>query len=169
MKILNKKKNNKGFTLVELLVVIAIIGVLAVLAVPSLFRNIEKTKVAELEADISAIKSSVLTNYSDGSKPVLNKGMYWFKQDDGDISFLPGDAGDGYDPTSNNIEGISMPFGGIYQVDEHQNEPGKVMLTIASISISNAALEKLKLDLGSMVDEKSNTEIIYIILIDKNI
>ena len=30
---LNRKKNNKGFTLVELLVVIAIIGILAVVAV----------------------------------------------------------------------------------------------------------------------------------------
>ena len=49
---LNKKKNNKGFTLVELLVVIAIIGILAVVAVPALFKNIEKGKVAELESVI---------------------------------------------------------------------------------------------------------------------
>ena len=41
---LNKNKNNKGFTLVELLVVIAIIGILAVVAVPALFKNIEKGK-----------------------------------------------------------------------------------------------------------------------------
>ena len=38
---LNKKKNNKGFTLVELLVVIAIIGILAVVAVPALLKNVE--------------------------------------------------------------------------------------------------------------------------------
>ena len=42
-----KKKNNKGFTLVELLVVIAIIGVLAVVAVPSLFKQIDKAKVQQ--------------------------------------------------------------------------------------------------------------------------
>ena len=53
---LNKKKNNKGFTLVELLVVIAIIGILAVVAVPSLFKNIEKGKVGELESEYKCNK-----------------------------------------------------------------------------------------------------------------
>ena len=53
----NKKKNNKGFTLVELLVVIAIIGILAVVAVPALFKNIEKGKneVEKLEKKYVAI------------------------------------------------------------------------------------------------------------------
>ena len=70
---LNKKKNNKGFTLVELLVVIAIIGILAVVAVPALFKNIEKGKVADLEADISAIRSAALSVYADTSvRPVGN-------------------------------------------------------------------------------------------------
>ena len=65
---LNKKKNSKGFTLVELLVVIAIIGILAVVAVPALFKNIEKGKVADLESDISAIRSAVLSYYTDNSE-----------------------------------------------------------------------------------------------------
>ena len=70
---LNKKKNNKGFTLVELLVVIAIIGILAVVAVPALFKNIEKGKVADLESDISAIRSAALSYYAENSKyPVTN-------------------------------------------------------------------------------------------------
>lgn len=63
-----KKKNNKGFTLVELLVVIAIIGILAVVAVPALFKNIEKGKVADLEADISAIRSAILSYYTNNSE-----------------------------------------------------------------------------------------------------
>ena len=62
------KKNNKGFTLVELLVVIAIIGILAVVAVPALFSNIEKSKVAKLEGNISAIKSAALSYYADESE-----------------------------------------------------------------------------------------------------
>ena len=65
---LNRKKNNKGFTLVELLVVIAIIGILAVVAVPTLFKNIEKSKVAKLEGNISAIKSAALGYYADKSE-----------------------------------------------------------------------------------------------------
>ena len=64
---LNKKKNNKGFTLVELLVVIAIIGILAVVAVPALFKNINKAKVADVESDYSAIKSAVLSYYTDNN------------------------------------------------------------------------------------------------------
>ena len=63
-----KNKNNKGFTLVELLVVIAIIGILAVVAVPALFKNINKAKVADLEADYNAIKSAALSYYTDNNK-----------------------------------------------------------------------------------------------------
>ena len=70
---LNRKKNNKGFTLVELLVVIAIIGILAVVAVPALFKNIEKGKVADLEADISAIRSAALSVYADTSNNACGK------------------------------------------------------------------------------------------------
>ncbi|MGX4601542.1 type II secretion system protein [Faecalimicrobium sp. JNUCC 81] len=60
-----KKKNQKGFTLVELLVVIAIIGILAVVAVPALFKNINKAKVADLQADYNAFKSASLSYYTD--------------------------------------------------------------------------------------------------------
>ena len=70
----NKKKNNKGFTLVELLVVIAIIGILAVVAVPALFKNINKAKVADVESDYSAIKSAVLSYYTDTNTfPTINE------------------------------------------------------------------------------------------------
>ena len=170
----DKKKNNKGFTLVELLVVIAIIGILAVVAVPALFKNIEKAKVADLEADISAIRSAVLSNYADESKPLLNNGMYWFKDENGSIRFMPGIASDeydpvnDYDPTNDNIEGLSMPFGGGYWVNEHSaTKPGKIMLDIMA-PISNVAFKKLKQDLGSMVDNDSDPNNVSIILIDKN-
>lgn len=62
---LNKKKNNKGFTLVELLVVIAIIGILAVVAVPALLKNVDKSRAAKVEANYSAIKSAATAYYAD--------------------------------------------------------------------------------------------------------
>ena len=61
-----KKKNNKGFTLVELLVVIAIIGILAVVAVPSLFKNIDKAKASQVVTNVKALKTEILTEYADG-------------------------------------------------------------------------------------------------------
>ena len=43
-----KKFNNKsGFTLLEILVVIIIVGVLASVAMPSLFKNVEKSRGSE--------------------------------------------------------------------------------------------------------------------------
>lgn len=74
-------KNKKGFTLVELLVVIAIIGILAIIALPALFKNIEKAKIAKLEADISAIKSASLSYYADESKYTDGGMISWVKKD----------------------------------------------------------------------------------------
>ena len=64
---LNKKKNNKGFTLVELLVVIAIIGILAVVAVPSLIKNINKANASDVVSYASAVRTQALSMYADGS------------------------------------------------------------------------------------------------------
>lgn len=67
-----KKKNNKGFTLVELLVVIAIIGILAVVAVPTLFKQIDKGRVADIHSNVSSIKSAAMAYYADnGTMPTL--------------------------------------------------------------------------------------------------
>ena len=62
-----KKKNNKGFTLVELLVVIAIIGILAVVAVPSLFKQIDKAKSTQVIANVKALSTEVMTEYASAS------------------------------------------------------------------------------------------------------
>src|SRR5699024_8435886 len=97
---LNRKKNNKGFTLVELLVVIAIIGILAVVAVPALFKNIEKGKVADLESDISAIRSAALSVYADTSVMPSDENI------NGKV-----DEGDSIDKE---LEGLSNPFTSAY-------------------------------------------------------
>ena len=59
------KKGDSGFTLIELLVVIAIIGILAVVALPALFKNINKAKIAKVESNYNAIKTSELNYYAE--------------------------------------------------------------------------------------------------------
>ncbi|WP_081712311.1 type II secretion system protein [[Clostridium] dakarense] len=100
-----RNRNSKGFTLVELLVAIAIIGIIAVVAVPALFKNIAKSKIADLEGDISAIKSAVLLDYAENGE--LNRGF-------GDL-----------DKIENYMEGIDeiSPIGGRYYIEvEGKNE-----------------------------------------------
>ena len=66
-----KKKNNKGFTLVELLVVIAIIGILAVVAVPSLFKQINRAKAADIVTYMSSARTAAVSEYAATQKGVI--------------------------------------------------------------------------------------------------
>ena len=132
---LNKKKNNKGFTLVELLVVIAIIGILAVVAVPTLFNNIEKGKVADLEGDISAIKSGALSYYADNSKYPTTNGTTGTKQVE---NLLDGE-----------IEGLSNPFNGTYSLTTTATA-GELKLVINNMNgLTEKGLDKLIKDLDN--------------------
>src|SRR5699024_6484910 len=130
---LNRKKNNKGFTLVELLVVIAIIGILAVVAVPALFKNIEKGKVADLESDISAIRSAALSVYADKSEmPVEQK----------DILTTTTEIGA-------EIEGISKTFKATSYKTVSADNGNKLLLEITvGKGISKDGFQKLINDLG---------------------
>ena len=162
------KKNNKGFTLVELLVVIAIIGILAVVAVPALFKNIEKGKVADLESDISAIKSAVLSYYTDNSE-------YPFDDSNGSTeggetivllqknmsSIIPTDTSDktkeATKAINSELEGLSFPYEGTYKLTDKTGNaiatsPETLYLTITtkglSTTISEDGLKKLAQDLA---------------------
>ena len=53
---MNKKRNNKGFSLVELIVVIAVMAVLVVVLAPAYLRYVDKAKV---QKDVSAISEVI--------------------------------------------------------------------------------------------------------------
>ena len=58
MKKNNKRKNQKGFTLIELIVVVAILGILAALAIPRLTKATDSAKIGAHNANVSAVKSA---------------------------------------------------------------------------------------------------------------
>ncbi|MGN0373891.1 MAG: type II secretion system protein [Butyrivibrio sp.] len=60
-----KRKNNKGFSLVELIVVVAIMAVLMAVLVPTLVRNVEKTRVQKDKSAISEIREAVVLALAD--------------------------------------------------------------------------------------------------------
>ena len=144
----SKKKNNKGFTLVELLVVIAIIGVLAVVALPALFKNIEKSKVASLEADISALKSASMSYVASNN------------------TYPTGISGEGLSTISgilnaygDELENLSNPFDATYTLKS--SNTGDLTLKVDlgnNKTFSIKSLEKLYSDLGSALTLVGDTE-----------
>ena len=178
----NKNKNNKGFTLVELLVVIAIIGILAVVAVPALFKNIEKAKIAELEADISAIKSAALSYYSDTSGNLPDNGGIMLTKEDGkvkvNLDWVTDSDGnkneiiEAVESFMKEIEGLSMPFGDIYWIEITGGEKDEtscygIELRVSNHNISDSGLKKLKNDIGEKRVEALDNNYLKIALIDK--
>ena len=57
----DQKKNNKGFSLVELIVVVAIMAVLLGVLVPTLVRNVEKSKKQKDISNLSELRSAIQT------------------------------------------------------------------------------------------------------------
>ena len=136
---LNKKKNNKGFTLVELLVVIAIIGILAVVAVPALFKNINKAKVADVEADYNAIKSASLSYYADKS-------------------LMPTQISDIQGYLDSELK--TPTLGGSYTVGEKTiDNKTKLVLTITGAKATGEQMLKLSQDLGAKKVYLETTEV----------
>ena len=148
---LNKKKNNKGFTLVELLVVIAIIGILAVVAVPTLFNNIEKGKVADLEGDISAIKSGALSYYADNSVYPITSGSTT------GTTLIENVLGE-------EIEGLSNPFNGTYKLTTSGTATAPTLtLSVSQMEgLTKKGLDKLKKDLANVTGSTTSISTIII-------
>ena len=161
---LNKNKNNEGFTLVELLVVIAIIAILAVVAVPALFKNIEKAKIADLEADISTLRSAALSYYADTSGNLPDNFM--LKKEDGKIKIesfgtnITQSTIDAVESFMKEVEGLSIPFGDGYWIEKKGGNTSEtscysIVLRVMNHNISDSGLEKLKDDIGK---ERVETE-----------
>lgn len=60
---MEKKRNNKGFTLAELLIVVAIIAVLVAVAIPVFTNQLEKSREATDVANVRSAYAEVMTKY----------------------------------------------------------------------------------------------------------
>ena len=62
-KLLRKRKNNEGFTLIELMIVVAIIGVLAAIAIPAFINYVKRSKTSEAPANLKSLFTGAQTYY----------------------------------------------------------------------------------------------------------
>lgn len=69
-KLLNKKKNNKGFTLVELVIVIAILAILVGLLAPQYTKYVEKSRKSADASNMDEMVKAVQVYAADGEKTV---------------------------------------------------------------------------------------------------
>ena len=74
-KLLNKKKNNKGFTLVELVIVVAILAILVGLLAPQYTKYVEKSRKAADASNMNELVKVVQT-YAGDTDNELAKGTY---------------------------------------------------------------------------------------------
>lgn len=156
-KIMKKGKNNKGFTLVELLVVIAIIAILAVVAVPSLMKNINKAKVADIVADYSAIKAQVLATYADDS---LKDGTYKKAMGDTTLTMTTTvtETGGGSTTSTESIEVNDLSKEAAYSLAITADKTnGKQTATLTITTKNSDIADKVKDAINGDVDKKAVT------------
>lgn len=69
-KLLNKKKNNKGFTLVELVIVIAILAILVGLLAPQYTQYVEKSRKSADASNMDEMVKAIQVYAADGSNNI---------------------------------------------------------------------------------------------------
>lgn len=77
---MNKKNNNKGFTLAELLIVVAIIAVLVAIAIPVFTAQLEKSREATDAANVRSAYAEVVVKVLENPQGSISQKSVTFKQ-----------------------------------------------------------------------------------------
>lgn len=145
-----KRSHYAGFTLVELMVVIAIIGILAAIITPNAWKAMEKGRVTAAEADYKMVKNAVLTYYTDiGHLP--ENGAALVRSDEGAGPYIE------KWPTTNQWKGENELT---YDVDSNA-------LYMQMSNVPLKSIERLKQDLGELVQESSDKGVVLLLVAEK--
>ena len=110
-KLLNKKKNNKGFTLVELVIVIAILAILVGLLAPQYTKYVEKSKksadVNNMDELIKAVEVYVIDNATK-----IKAGTYEITITDANTTIAPAANSAAGASTTANLKDVFNEFAG---------------------------------------------------------
>lgn len=87
-KLLNKKKNNKGFTLVELVIVVAILAILVGILAPQYTKYVEKSRKAADASNLENLVTVFKTAASD-STDTIKAGTYEITITDANTTIAP--------------------------------------------------------------------------------
>ncbi len=107
----DKRKNQKGFSLIELLIVMVILGLLASLVGPKMFGKVDKAKQKSAKAQISLFETALdMYRLDVGKYPTTEMGIVALRENPGDIDlwdgpYLPKEIP--LDPWSNEYQYVS--------------------------------------------------------------
>lgn len=149
-----KKMNNKGFSLVELIVVVAIMAVLMAVLVPTLIRNVEKTRVQKDKSAIAEIHHAIELAIADEEfQNATGAGKVEFKDGTIEVASIFEDD----DPSKALAAEVSLTVGDVVKLTSKMKNHCTLQIKVMDYTTGKVVLE-----VTSDKDEKGTGETFFI-------
>lgn len=102
----NKKKDNKGFSLVELIIVVAIMAILVGLLAPQYVKYVEKSRKSADASNLSEIVNAIQVKAADAESSLPSGGYKITISDSTKKTTIEAVAGDGVTPNTDAVDTI---------------------------------------------------------------